>query len=160
MTTIAKPAIGLTEQEASTRRAQGKGNNVKIQTGRSYTDIVRQNVITLINVIMFVIGAVMIALGRFGDAFVSVGLIAMNVVIGVYQEARAKRQLDQIALLTRPQISVLRSGAEKTVDPTELVIGDLIVVRAGDQIVVDGTVTGDGRVDVDESLLTGESDLI
>jgi len=100
---------------------------------------VRQNVITLINVIMFVIGAVMIALGRFGDAFVSVGLIAMNVVIGVYQEARAKRQLDQIALLTRPQISVLRGGAEKTVDPTELVIGDLIIVRAGDQIVVDGT---------------------
>lgn len=160
MTTTTRPLTGLTDQEAAERRARGQGNNVHIQTGRTYADILRQNVFTLINVIIFVIGAVMIALGRYGDAFVSVGLILMNVVIGVYQEARAKRQLDQIALLTRPKISVMRGGQEKTVDPSELVIGDLIVVRAGDQIVVDGTVVGDGRIDADESLLTGESDLI
>lgn len=160
MTTTVRPLSGLTDQEAAARRARGQGNNAHIQTGRTYADILRENVITLINVIMFVIGAVMIALGRYGDAFVSVGLILLNVVIGVYQEARAKRQLDKIALLTRPQVSVLRGGAEKTLDPSELVIGDLIVVRAGDQIMVDGTVIGDGRVDVDESLLTGESDLI
>ncbi|MFN8451685.1 MAG: HAD-IC family P-type ATPase [Anaerolineae bacterium] len=160
MTTVTRPLTGLTEQEAAARRARGQGNNVHIQTGRTYADILRQNVFTLINVIMFVIGAVMIALGRYGDAFVSVGLIMMNIVIGVYQEARAKRQLDQIALLTRPKIAVMRGGQEQAVDPSELVIGDLIVVRAGDQIVVDGTVVGDGRVDVDESLLTGESDLI
>lgn len=160
-TTMQTPSLtGLTEQEATARRARGQGNNVHIQAGRTYADILRENVITLINVIMFVIGAVMIALGRYGDAFVSVGLILLNVVIGVYQESRAKRQLDKIALLTRPQVAVVRGGVEKTVDPTELVIGDLIVVRAGDQIMVDGNVIGDGRVDVDESLLTGESDLI
>lgn len=157
---MTQPLTGLTDQEAASRKARGQGNNVHIQTGRTYADILRQNVFTLINVIMFVIGAVMITLGRYGDAFVSVGLILMNVVIGVFQEARAKRQLDQIALLTRPQIAVMRGGQEKTVDPSELVIGDMIVVRAGDQIVVDGKIVGAGRVDVDESLLTGESDLI
>ncbi|MBK8034181.1 MAG: HAD-IC family P-type ATPase [Chloroflexi bacterium] len=150
---------GLSESEVTARRARGQGNNVKLQTGRSYVDILRQNVFTFINIVLFSIGAVLVALGRVGDAVVSVGLILLNVVIGVYQEARAKRQLDQIALLTRPKAAVIRDGVEKTLDPSELVIGDAIVVRAGDQIVVDGKVL-DGKIDADESLLTGESDLI
>jgi cation-transporting P-type ATPase E len=151
---------GLSEQEVLERRSKGMGNNVKISTSRSYADIVRSNLLNLINLILFVIGALMIMIGRVGDAVTSVGLIFFNVVIGIYQEIRAKRQLDQIALLTRPQATVIRDGEEKVVDPTELVIGDIIVVQAGDQIVVDGRIVGDGRVDVDESLLTGESDLI
>jgi cation-transporting ATPase E len=151
---------GLSESEASTRRAQGQGNNFRQETSRSYADIIRHNVLNLMNIILFAIGAVMISIGRVGDAVTSVGLIALNVVIGIYQEIRAKRQLDQIALLTRPKVSVIRDGAEKVIDPTDLVIGDLIVVRAGDQLVVDGRLIGDGKIDVDESLLTGEADLI
>src|SRR5690606_5577186 len=58
------------------------------------------------------------------------------------------------------KVTALREGREKTLDPSALVLGDIIVVRPGDQIVVDGTVVGAGRIDVDESLLTGESDLI
>lgn len=150
---------GLSEQEVTTRRARGQGNNVRLKTGRSYVDILRQNVFTFINIVLFTIGAVLIALGRVGDAVVSVGLILLNVIVGVYQEARAKRQLDQIALLTRPKAAVMRGGVEKTVDPSELVIGDAILVRAGDQIVVDGKLI-EGKIDADESLLTGESDLI
>ncbi|MCZ2099480.1 MAG: hypothetical protein LC121_25105 [Anaerolineae bacterium] len=156
MTSITQPLTGLTEQEATTRRTRGQGNNVHIQAGRTYADILRQNVFTLINVIMFVIGAVMITLGRYGDAFVSVGLILMNVVIGVPGSAR--QAPDQIALLTRPKIAVLRA-AGKIGRSGELVTA-IDRGAGGRRIVVDGTVVGDGRIDVDESLLTGESDLI
>jgi cation-transporting ATPase E len=151
---------GLSESEVIARRQRGLGNNIRLATSRSYADILRQNVLTFINVILFVIGAVLIAVGRVGDAVVSVGLIMMNIIIGVYQEARAKRQLDKIALLTRPKATVIRDGEEKIIDPSEVVVGDVLVARAGDQIVVDGAVVGDGKMDVDESLLTGESDLI
>lgn len=151
---------GLSEAEVQARRARGQGNNIKLETSRSYAEILRANLLNLMNIILFSIGGVMVIIGRVGDAVTSAGLIVLNVVIGIYQEIRAKRQLDQIALLTRPQITVLREGIEKTVDPVDLVVGDIIVVRAGDQIVVDGTLIGDGHIDVDESLLTGESDLI
>lgn len=151
---------GLSEQEVIERRQRGEGNNVKITSGRTYRDIIRTNVFNLINIILFTIGAIMIGIGRVGDAVVSVGLILMNVVIGVYQEIRAKRQLDQIALLTRPQITVRRDGQDREVDPSELVIGDVVVCEPGDQIVVDGVMIGDGKFEVDESQLTGESDLI
>ncbi|MDZ4670372.1 MAG: HAD-IC family P-type ATPase [Phototrophicales bacterium] len=154
------PNIGLTEHEAQTRRASGQGNDAKIQTGRTYRQIIQQNVFNLINVILFVIGAVMIGIGRYGDAFVSVGLIALNIVIGMFQEIRAKRQLDAIALLTRPKITVVRDGDIRQADPSELVIGDIIIAEAGDQIVVDGVLVGDAKLELDESQLTGESDLI
>jgi len=150
---------GLSESEVIARRERGQGNNVKLQTSRTYADILRQNVFTFINIILFTIGALLVIIGRVQDAVTSVGLIFLNIIIGVYQEARAKRQLDQIALLTRPKATVIRDGAEKNVDPSELVIGDYIIARPGDQIVVDGVVV-DGKMDVDESLLTGESDLI
>lgn len=151
---------GLSDQEAARIRAQGQGNNVRIKTGRTYWDIVRNNVFTFINIVLFTIGAFMILLGLWGDAFVSVGVVLLNVIVSVVQEFRAKAKLDQIALLTRPQATVIRDGTEKTIDPSDLVLGDLIVAKSGDQIVVDGKVVGDGRMEVDESLLTGESDLI
>jgi len=154
------PLGGLTEAEVLERRRRGQGNNVRLDTSRSYVDIIRHNVLNLINIILFVIGGVMIAIGRLGDAVTTVGLIIFNVIIGVYQELRAKRQLDQIALLTRPKITVMREGQEKTVDPSELVIGDIILIRAGDQMVVDGVVVGSGKAEIDESMLTGESDSI
>src|SRR5690606_11680147 len=75
-------------------------------------------------------------------------------------EARAKRQLDQIALLTRPRAKVIRDGQARVIDPAEIVLGDVLVADTGDQIVVDGEVIGEGRAEVDESLLTGEADPI
>ncbi len=151
---------GLSEAEARHRREQGLGNSVNHSSSRTYADIVRANVLNAINLILFAIGAIMIAIGRAGDAVTSVGLIALNMVIGIYQEVRAKRQLDQIALLTRPRVTLIREGKDKVVDPSELVQGDLIRVEAGDQMVVDGVIVGEGNLELDESLLTGESDLI
>lgn len=152
--------FGLTDDEAQRRRERGQGNDIKIKTSRSYWEILRQNMFTFINNVLFFIGFIMIILGLWGDAFVSVGVVMLNVVVGIVQEFRAKAKLDKISLLTRPKASIIRSGIERAVDPTEIVLGDIVVVHPGDQIVVDGMVVGEGKMDVDESLLTGESDLI
>jgi cation-transporting ATPase E len=154
-----KSIQGLSEKEATARRKRGEGNDIRLQTSRTYHDIFRQNVFAFINMVLFVIGALLIAIGRIEDAVVSLVLIVANVVIGVYQEVRAKRQLDRIALLTRPQVTVIRDGRERAVDPAEVVLGDTLTVRQGDQIVVDGEIIA-GKMEVDESLLSGESDLI
>jgi cation-transporting ATPase E len=151
---------GLSEEEVRLRRAHGQGNNVKLQTSRSYGQILRENILTLINSILFTLSGVLILLGRPLDAITTVAVISFNLIVGIVQEIRAKRALDRIALLTRPTATVLRAGQEQTVDPSALVVRDVLVVRPGDQIVVDGRLVGKGWIDVDESLLTGESDLI
>ncbi|NIV39448.1 MAG: HAD-IC family P-type ATPase, partial [Anaerolineae bacterium] len=120
----------------------------------------RKNAFTFINSVLFGIGIVLILMGQLGDAVVTAGLVLLNVIVGVYQEGRAKRKLDQIALLTRPKAAVLRDGQERSVDPGEIVLGDVLIARPGDQIIVDGEVIGDGQMEVDESLLTGESERV
>ena len=104
-------------------------------------------------------GALLVIVGRPFDAFVSILVIGTNIVVGIYQEMRAKQALDEIALLTRPTASVVRDGEVRTVGPEEIVVGDLIEVEAGDQIIVDGELA-EGRMEVDESQLTGESDMV
>jgi cation-transporting ATPase E len=154
------PIQGLSASEVAARRQQGLGNDVQFRTGRTYLQILRQNVFTFINTILFAIGFFLILIGQTGDALVTAGLVLLNVVVGVVQEGRAKRKLDQIALLARPKATVVRDGREMVVDPSELVLGDLLLAGPGDQIVVDGLIVGDGRIEADESLLTGESDHI
>jgi cation-transporting ATPase E len=149
---------GLSEAEVVARRAGGQGNTAPLRTSRSYFQILRENAFTFINTVLFAIGIVLVIMDRPGDVFVTAGLVLLNVVVGVVQEGRAKHKLDHIALLTRPRATAIREGCERAVDPSEIVLGDVLVVRQGDQIVVDGQVIGDGRMEVDESLLTGESD--
>ena len=151
---------GLSESEVAARVRTGQQNVVQYQTGRSYLQILRKNAFTFINTVLFAIAAVLILMGHAGDAAVTAGLVLLNVVAGVVQEGRAKRKLDRIALLARPRAAVVRGGEERTVDPSEIVLGDVLVARPGDQIVVDGEIIGEGRVEVDESLLTGESERI
>ena len=114
------PLQGLSESEVVARRTQGQGNDVAFDTSRSYVDILRQNVFTFINLVLFGIGIILIIMGQMGDALVTAGLVLLNVIVGVVQEGRAKRTLDQIALLTRPKATVLREGQEKVIDPAEI----------------------------------------
>jgi cation-transporting ATPase E len=151
---------GLSFEQVEALRRSGEGNDVRLPTSRTYGDILRQNVFAFINIVLFAIGLVLALIGRLDDAIVSVVLILMNTILGVYQEIRAKRQLDRIALLTRPKVTVIREAEEWVVDPSEIVLGDILVARRGDQIVVDGEVVGESKAEIDESLLTGESDLI
>lgn len=151
---------GLTHEDVLRRRAAGQGNNVKVQTSRSYLEIFQENFLTFINMVFFSISGIMIALRRYSDAILVVVIILIGVVIGIVQEIWAKRKLDEIALLQRPTATVIREGAEFEITPDQLVLGDILTVKAGDQILVDGMIFGDGKIEVDESLLTGESDLI
>ena len=151
---------GLTHDEVLRRRAAGQGNNVKIKTSRSYWEIFQENLITFINMVFFSLSAIMIALRRYGDAILVAVVILTGVIIGIVQEIWAKQKLDEIALLQRPTASVIREGKELEIVPDDLVLGDFMALRSGDQILVDGIIVGEGKVEVDESLLTGESDLI
>ncbi len=151
---------GLSAGEVQQRRAQGLTNDVPVKSSRSLSEILRENFLSLTNIILFAIMIVLVSVGKPSDAVVTGGVVLLNVAIGIFQELRAKQQLDRIALLTRPKITVRRGGQETAVDPAEIVVGDALVIRPGDQIVVDGPLISDQRVDVDESLLTGESDHI
>jgi len=151
---------GLTSAEVAARQKNGQGNNVKLATSRSYGDIIKTNVLSPINIVLYAIGAGMVLVGDFRSAFATVMLVVFNAVVGVVQEVLAKRKLDQIALLARTKVTVRRDGQDQQVDPAELVLGDLLVLRTGDQAPVDGVIVDDGKLQVDESALTGESDLI
>jgi cation-transporting ATPase E len=151
---------GLTEQQVSERRAAGETNNVTLSTSRSYRQILQENFLTFINLVFFAIGLIMVLLKNYSDAFLVVVIIFSGILISVIQEIWAKQKLDRIALLNRPKATVIRAGRELEIEPGEIVLGDLISVRAGDRILVDGALVGNNRIEVDESLLTGESDLI
>lgn len=152
--------FGLTPEEVTARQMAGQGNNISLPTSRTYVQIFRQNVFTFINAVFLTITLVLVSLGNFGDAVLVVVVIFAGVVVNVVQELWAKQQLDHIAVVTRPKSTVIRAGQPVILDPSGIVQGDIIQVQAGDQIVVDGVIVGDGQIEVDESLLTGESDLI
>lgn len=151
---------GLTEQEVIEQRNRGLGNNAKLDSSRSYWQIIKENVFTFINMTFLAISIVFFLLKRYSDGFLVVVIIFGGVIVNIYQEIWAKQKLDEIALLNRPKATVIREGEEKHIDPTEIVVNDLIPLQTGDQILVDGKILGSGKVEVDESLLTGESDLI
>src|SRR5919205_191105 len=151
---------GLPEIEVAAQRSKGLGNSMPVQVSRSYFQIIRENVFNSINTILFLLGIALVLLGRVSDALVAVGVVLVNVIVSVVQEVHAKQTLERIVLLTRPSATVIRDGQERQVDPGEIVVGDLLLVRPGDQIVVDGPVVGESTMNADESLLTGESDLV
>ncbi|MGY1715060.1 HAD-IC family P-type ATPase [Geodermatophilus sp. SYSU D01106] len=150
---------GLTAAEARERHRRGEGNVAVSASARGYARILRTNVLSFFNVVLFTIGAALLALGRYSDAFTSVGLGLVNAAISAVQEIRAKRKLDRLQLLARGTVTVVRDGAAAEVPPEEVVRGDVLQVGPGAQVVVDGPVLA-GRLEVDESLLTGESEAL
>ncbi|MGH2618367.1 MAG: cation-transporting P-type ATPase, partial [Thermomicrobiales bacterium] len=97
---------GLSEAEARARLASEGGNAVPDAGGRSWWDIVRRNLFTFINITLLAVGVVLVVMGLYRDALLASGLAAVNGLVGVVQETRAKRRLDQIALLNRAQATV------------------------------------------------------
>lgn len=155
----ATPDTGLSAAEVARRRDAGLGNTALPPTTRTYLQILRENIFTFVNNILFALGLALVLVGRPVDAIVSLVVISTNVVVGITQEVRAKRTLDRIALLTRPTASVVRDGVAGEVSPDDLVLGDLVEAHAGDQLVLDGRLAT-GAIGVDESQLTGESDVV
>ncbi|HWM55874.1 MAG TPA: HAD-IC family P-type ATPase, partial [Solirubrobacterales bacterium] len=146
---------GLSSAEAATRLRQlGQPPET---SSRSTASIVAGNVFTLFNAIIAFFFVLILSLGLLADA--AFGLIAIvNSYIGIRQELKAKRTLDQLAVLVAPQARVLRDGEVQNLRAEEVVPGDLIEVEPGDQLVADGEVVGSRGMTLDESLLTGEAD--
>jgi cation-transporting P-type ATPase E len=151
---------GLTSEQVAERLRQGQGNDIKLATSRTYRDVIVSNVFNPVNIVLYVIGLGLFLVGDTRSAVTTVGLVVINAIIGIYQEIAAKHKLDEIALLARAKIIVRRNGQDEKIDPSEIVLGDVLRIGAGDQIPVDGRLLSDGKIEVDESALTGESDLI
>ncbi|MFB9903977.1 cation-translocating P-type ATPase [Allokutzneria oryzae] len=152
------PLRGLTADQVRRRVEQGQTNDVPARASRTVGEIVRANVFTRINAIFAVLFGIIVAIGRVVPDGLFGLLIIANSAIGMIQELRAKKTLDELAIVGQAKPVVRRDGASVEVAPHEVVLDDVIELGPGDRIVVDGiTLAGDG-LEVDESLLTGESD--
>ncbi len=151
------PPHGLTASEVAARVAAGETNAVDEHTSRTIEEIVRANVLTRFNAILAVLAVAVFATGRFADALFAIVLV-VNAIIGIGQEVRAKRTLDRLAVLHAPTAAVVRDGIETDLPIADIVLGDLVVVRMGDQVPADGIVVHGVGLEINESALTGESD--
>lgn len=150
---------GLSAQDVRQRVADGRVNHVVRGTGRSVWQIIRANVFTRVNAILGVLCVIVLSTGSVINAAFGLLIIA-NSAVGVIQELRAKRTLANLRVVGETQPTVLRDGQRLTVHQSEVVVDDLIALRSGDEIVVDGTLVAvaDSGFAVDESQLTGEAD--
>jgi cation-transporting ATPase E len=151
------PPDGLTAEEVAARVARGEVNAVEERTSRTLSEIVRANVFTRFNAILGTMFVLILATGAGQDALFGFVLI-VNSLIGIAQEWRAKRTLDRLAVLSAPRARVIRDGRPQEVAVGELVVDDLTELRTGDQVPADGLVCASDGLEVDESMLTGESD--
>jgi cation-transporting ATPase E len=150
---------GLSAAEVAERVADGRTNAFEQTSSRSVWSIVRANVFTLFNAIVLGCFVVLFALGRWQDALFGFSAVA-NAVIGSVQEFRAKRALDRLALLNAPLARVRRGGVDLELPPAQVVLDDVLVLRAGDQVSADALVLSSRGLQLDESMLTGESDAV
>lgn len=148
---------GLTAAEVAQRVAAGLTNVFVQATSRTIWSIVRANVFTLFNGIVIACFIVLLVIGRWQDALFGFSALA-NAVIGSTQEFRAKRSLDKLALLNAPLARVRRDKSESQIGVAEIVMDDLLVLRTGDQVPADAVVIRSDGLQLDESLLTGESE--
>ena len=146
---------GLSEAEAA-RRLAARGRIKPPAGSRSYASIVRANVLTVFNLILAVFGAVTLIFGDWRDALF-LGILVANATIGIAQEVRAKRALDGLSALVAPTATLVRDGHSRSAAVAELVVGDLVRLQAGDQVVADGRLLWAEGLALDESILTGES---
>jgi len=150
-------AGGLTSAEVAERMRAGRSNETKQSTSRSVGDILRENVFTFFNGILTVCFVAVLLVGDIRDGFFY-GVVIVNALIGIIQELRAKFVLDRLALLAAPSSTVRRNGSAQSIPIEDIVIDDVLVLRAGDQIPADARTTVSTGLSVDESMLTGESD--
>ena len=149
---------GLTQQQVEEQIRAGRVNENENPNTRTVKQIILENTLTFFNFINVVLLVLVLVAGSYKNAmFVTV--IVINTVIGVIQELRAKKILDSLAILTASKARVIRDSQQMSIPTDELVLGDLIFLKAGDQIPADAVVLK-GTLEVNESLLTGESDTL
>ncbi|MCP5032981.1 MAG: HAD-IC family P-type ATPase, partial [Actinomycetia bacterium] len=148
---------GLTAAEVEARELDGRVNDVPDAPVRTFGEIVRANVLTPVNAIIGTLFVLILIAGYPNDALFA-GVVVSNSVIGISQELQARRTLNALAVLSAPKARVVRDGEILEVGTSAVVADDVLELRPGDQVVVDGEVQQQLGLEVDESLLTGESD--
>lgn len=147
---------GLTDEQVNARIAEGKVNADENPNTRTYKQIVRENTLTFFNFLNLVLLVLVLLVGSYKNAFF-VCIIIINTLIGIAQEIRAKKTIDKLAILTARKSVVIREGQKWTVPTEELVLDDVVCLKTGDQVPADARIL-EGSLEVNESLLTGESD--
>lgn len=152
------PIKGLSTQEVMERKARGESGDKSGSITKTKGQILKENIFTLFNFLNFVIAALLFAVGAYSNmAFIVI--IVINIVIGIAQELKAKKLVDELSVLNRPKAKVLRDDRSFVVEMEDIVKDDVMVLESGHQICNDGIVL-DGMAEVNESLLTGESDAV
>ena len=149
---------GLTKIEVEQRKAAGQGSQAPPQITKSTASIIKGNICTLFNFLNFVIAILLFIAGAYSN-MLFIAIIILNIVIGIFQELKAKKLVDELSILNRPSVHVIREGKEESIGLEEVVKDDIIVLKSGDQICNDSKVI-EGTLEMNESLLTGESDAI
>lgn len=157
MTATPVSLTGLSSAEVRERVAAGRVNAVPEAPSRTLGQIVRANVFTPVNAIIGTL-LVLILIAAPGPDALFAGVVISNSVLGIVQELRAKKTLDELAVLSAPKARVVRDGVSTEVAVGEVVADDVLELAPGDQVVVDGEVLSEVGLELDESLLTGESD--
>ena len=149
-------ALGLTAAEVADRVAAGQVNVTPEPPGRSFGQIVAANVFTIVNAIMLTLFALVLVSGNPQDGLF-VGVVLSNSIIGVVQEVRARSELRRLEVITEPRATVIRSGVAVEIASDDIVLDDVVELRLGGQVAVDGVVLDSTGLRLDESMLTGES---
>jgi cation-transporting ATPase E len=152
------PPTGLSAAEVAERVARGEVNRVRRSDRAEYADIVARNVFTLFNALVVPAAVALFALGEWRDGVAVSGMAITNLVLGLVQEVRGKRHLDKLTLLAEARARVLRDGVVQEIPSGDVVRGDHVLLTAGDTVVADGPVLAARFLEIDEALLTGESD--
>lgn len=152
------PARGLTAAQVEERVRQGLVNTQATHISKTTGQIVRDNLMTFFNLINLILAVLVLTVGSYKNA-AFIGTVVCNTAIGIIQELRAKRTLDRLSLMSAARATVRREGAECSVPIEEVVLGDILLLAAGNQICADSVVR-EGFLEVNEALITGESDVI
>lgn len=148
--------VGLTSDQVNERVENGLINKTKKQVSKSYFRIFYENVANFFNILLFIITIVMIVAGLPIERFVFVSVFTLNIIIGLYQDIRARKLIDKLKVVSSIKVDVLRDGKIEQIEPNQLVYSDLVMIKPGTQLVCDGAVV-QGNVEMNESLLTGEA---
>jgi len=149
-------AKGLSFKQVAHARAADETNEFDNSSSRSIVAILRANVFTIFNAILASAVVVVLAVGSWQDAVFGFVLL-LNMLTGTIAELRAKRALDNLAVLAAPTAHVIRDGEAKDIEVSQVVLGELLELRSGDQVPADGQVLSSNGCEIDESILTGES---
>ncbi|WP_019781033.1 HAD-IC family P-type ATPase [Streptococcus sobrinus] len=151
---------GLTSQEVASRIAKGQVNKATTSDVKTTKQIIKENTLTYFNLIFAVLTILLLISGNIGISnFTFLPVVFINAILGIVQELRSRKIVSKLAIVTTPNVTVLRDGRLTTIPIEDLVLDDVIQLSAGNQISVDATVLSD-TVQVDESILTGEADEI